>query len=299
MSLLSIVSPAVMQRATRILSRDQAIFLLVTVNALMLGLETYLAHLISQTIRTNEWIPIVLGPVTGVVLLLAFALRKRYRMVSATLAVVALSTNIVVGMLGTYFHLQRAILPAAPFGQATSLARLVWSPPVIAPLAFVLVGLFGLVAYMEEKPQDSGCLWLSRGVCVRLPLSKTRIYFLLTCLGVLLAAVSSVMDHVRTDFSNGWLWVPTLLGVFGTVVTLLLGLINRPTHSDLITYTLTMVMLLLVGPLGVFLHVMSDLNAQHVVVVEQFIRGAPVLAPLVFSNMALFGLLVLLPSADA
>ena len=152
---------------------------------------------------------------------------------------------------------------------------------------------------MREQPQGSGLLWLSDRVSIRLPLSHVRIYFLLTCLGVLLATVSSVLDHVHTDFSNHWLWLPTLLGIFGTVVTLLLGLIDRPTRSDVLTFAGTMIALLLVGPLGVFFHVLNDLSAQHVVVIEQFIRGAPVLAPLVFSNMALFGLLVLFPQADA
>ena len=288
-----------LRRVARVASRDDLIFLLVAVNALMLGVETYLAHLISQTIRPNEWLPIVLGPVIGVALLLAFALRRRQQTISAVLAVIALASSVVVGLLGTFFHLQRAVLPAAPLGQTTSLARLVWSPPVIAPLAFVLIGFFGLVAYMREVPQGSGLLRLAGRVSVRLPVSKMRAYFLLTCLGVLLAAVSSVMDHVHTDFSNRWLWVPTLLGIFGTVVTLLLGLIGKPTRSDVITFAGTMIALLLVGPLGVFFHVLSDLNAQHVVVVEQFIRGAPVLAPLVFSNMALFGLLVLIPQTDA
>lgn len=38
-----------------------------------------------------------------------------------------------------------------------------------------------------------------------LPLSKSRLYFLLASFGVLIATVSSVIDHVRTDFSNPWL----------------------------------------------------------------------------------------------
>ena len=40
-------------------------------NLILLGLDTYLAHSISGTIRPGEWIPIIFGPVAGVLLLVA------------------------------------------------------------------------------------------------------------------------------------------------------------------------------------------------------------------------------------
>jgi hypothetical protein len=70
--------------------------------------------------------------------------------------------------------------------------------------------------------------------------------------------------------------------------------INRPTRADLVTYTATMLLLIAVGMVGAVLHVNFNLVAQGTVVVERFIRGAPFLAPLLFSNMGMLGLITLL-----
>ena len=56
MNYLAIALP--MARRLRLpFSRDQAVLLLVAFNELMLGVETYIAHLVSGTIVPREWIP--------------------------------------------------------------------------------------------------------------------------------------------------------------------------------------------------------------------------------------------------
>ncbi len=50
------------------ITRDQAMLLMLALNELLLGVETYLAHSISGTIMPKEWIPIIFGPVAGVLL---------------------------------------------------------------------------------------------------------------------------------------------------------------------------------------------------------------------------------------
>jgi hypothetical protein len=47
------------------MTRDQMMLLMAAVNEIFLGIDTYLAHNISGTIRPYEWIPIVFGPVAG------------------------------------------------------------------------------------------------------------------------------------------------------------------------------------------------------------------------------------------
>jgi uncharacterized membrane protein YdjX (TVP38/TMEM64 family) len=59
-----------------------------------------------------------------------------------------------------------------------------------------------------------------------------------------------------------------------------------------------MLLLIAVGVVGALLHVGFNLVAQGTVVVERFIRGAPFLAPLLFSNMGTLGLIVLLDPAE-
>jgi hypothetical protein len=77
-------------------------------------------------------------------------------------------------------------------------------------------------------------------------------------------------------------------------VAVVLGATNKPSRSDLFTYFGAMVLMILVGMLGSGLHILQNLTAQGQVVDERFLRGAPVLAPLLFSDIGMIGLLVLL-----
>lgn len=273
-------------------SRDQALLLFVVLNEVMMGFETYLAHDLNGTIRFNEWIPIVCGPLFGGMLLVAFFLAYRKPKPALWLAVAALAGSIVVGTLGTYYHVVRAIRPLAAPGLRITLDLLVWGAPAFAPPTFALVGLLGLTALSREAQQDVSAF---RAPLLRtLPLRKDQAYFWLTCLGVLIALVSSVFDHLRGGFENPWLWVPTLSGLFGLAVAAMLALLVAPTRADLTVYVLAMGLLLAVGPLGLVLHVLHDLGAGGAIVIERFLRGAPVMAPMVFANMGLLGVLVLL-----
>jgi hypothetical protein len=139
-------------------------------------------------------------------------------------------------------------------------------------------------------------LWGERRL--RLPYSKTNAYFFLVGLGCLASVTSSVLDHARTGFANPWLWAPTAVGVFATVAACALGAIRRPTRSDLITYAAAMLLMLLVGLIGFGLHVSVNLVELDTIVVERFLRGAPFLAPLLYCDMGLLGLLVLLDPAE-
>jgi hypothetical protein len=276
------------------ITRDQAMLLMAAVNEIFLGVDIYLAHSISGTIVFNEWIPILFGPIAGAILLLAGLLALRQRRLATVIANLIFVASVAVGLLGAFFHLRRAALPYAPVGQQISVNLLVWAPPVLGPLTFALVGWLGMSAAWVEDPPDSGTLTLLGGRRLRLPWSKTRAYFLIVGLGTLATAISSVLDHARTDFVNPWLWIPTVAGVFGTVVGITLGFIRQPTRADLITYTATMALLLAVGAAGAILHIGDNLTSQSVFVSERFIRGAPVLAPLLFANMGTLGLLALL-----
>ena len=149
-----------------------------------------------------------------------------------------------------------------------------------------------------EDPPDSGVLRLFGQRRLRLPYAKTQAYFFLMGLGCLATVISSVLDHARTGFTNPWLWLPTTVGAFTTVVAVALGAIRRPTRSDLITYAAAMVLMLVVGIVGFALHVSFNLVGQGTIVVERFLRGAPFLAPLLYCNMGTLGLLVLLDPAE-
>jgi hypothetical protein len=295
---LAVVFPPLRRIRELPLSRDQLMLLMAAINEIFLAIDIYLAHSISGTIRPNEWIPIIFGPVAGGLLLLAGLIALRQRPLATVLATVVLLSSIGVGLLGAYFHVVRAILPSGPPGQRVTIDLLVWAPPILGPLTFALVGILGISAAWVEDPPDSGKLVLLAGRRLKLPYSKTQAYLFLVGLGTLATVISSVLDHARTNFVNPWLWIPTVAGVFGTVVAVVLGALDRPRRADLTVYVLTMLLLIVVGAVGSLLHVRDNLTSQGVFLVERFIRGAPFLAPLLFSNMGTLGLIVLLDPAE-
>jgi hypothetical protein len=278
--------------------RDQWMLLMLAVNEILLGLETYLAHDISGTIVPGEWVPIIFGPLAGVLLLVGGLIALRRRMAANLLGSLVFIASIVVGVLGSYFHLRRAILLTAPAGQAVSLPLLVYAPPILGPITFALIGILGLSAAWQEVPTGSGQLVLPGGAHLHMPLSKTRAYFFLIGLGALITVISSTLDHARSGFVNPWVWIPIAVGLFGTSALILLGIIETPTRADLLTYTTAMLLLIATGMLGSLLHIRQDITSLGVVVGERLIRGAPVLAPMLFANMGAFGLIILLDPGE-
>ena len=280
------------------LSRDQAMLLMAAINLLFLGLDTYLAHSISGTIVPREQIPIYFGAAAGIVLLVAGLIALRNRTLAVWLAALVLLSSTAVGLLGAYFHLVRAVLPTAPVGQRVNVNLLIWAPPIVAPLTFALVGLWGLSAAWAEEPPDSGALRISHRLRLRLPYSKTQAYLFMVSLGTLATLISSVLDHARSEFENPWVWIPLIAGVLGTVIAAGLGALARPAKADLSIYAGTMLLMILVGVVGAVLHVRFDLTAQNVIVPERFLRGAPFLAPLLFANMGTLGLIALMDPVE-
>lgn len=276
------------------LNRDQVVLLMTAANLILLGLDTYLAHSIGGTIRAGEWIPIVFGPVAGILLLIAGIIAFRQRQAANLIASLVCVASVAVGVLGSYYHLHRAILTTAPTGQQITALVLVYAPPLLGPLTFALVGLLGISAAWEEDPVDSGRLRLFGNLRVQTPLPKTRAYFLLVALFILATLLSSVLDHARTNFQNPWLWLPTIVGAFATFVTLAMGAYVRVDRGDLLTYLTAMGLMVLVGIVGAALHVLHDLTGQGTLLIERAINGAPLMAPLLFANMGALGVMILL-----
>jgi hypothetical protein len=275
-------------------SRDQFMLLLAAVNEIILGVDIYLAHNMNGNIHGYEWIPVIFGPVAGVLLLVAGLVALRRRPLANLIATIIFFASLLVGLLGTWFHLHRALLVNAPPGQVVTAAVLLWAPPLVGPLTFCLVALLGISAAWQEDPVDSGVLTLLGNRKLNMPLPKTRAYFLLTALFILATLLSSVLDHARTNFANPWLWAPTFIGVFAVAVTLAMGAFSHLQRADLLTYVAAMLLMMAVGLLGAVLHTIHNLGDLGTFLDERFLRGAPMLAPLLFANMGLLGLIVLL-----
>lgn len=295
MSHLTAVFPRAQQVEQRVpLSRDQIMLLYIATNFAFLALDTFLVHGENLTIRPNEWIPIIFSPIAAVLLLIAGVIAYWKRSLASTIATLALVASIVVGLLGAYLHLIRGIQPFAPTGQRITLELLVWAPPILGPMMFAVIGVFGISAAWIEDPPDSGTLVLPGGWHLQLPYSKSQAYFYTVGMASLATLISSVLDHARFELESPWIWPPIAVGIFGTVAAVMLGIIDRPNRGDIITYIVAMVFLILTGLIGAWLHFGSNLVASGTIVQERFLRGAPLLAPLLFTNVGAFGLIILL-----
>jgi len=294
MNYLAILFPALKGKRLGPFTRDQMMLIMAAVNLLFLALDIYLAHNLNGTIRFREWIPIIFGGIAGLLLIISGLIAMRWRRTASIIATIVLFVSILVGLLGAYFHVVRAIRPAAPLAAKVTISLLVWAPPIVGPLIFSLVGLWGISAAWVERPPDSGRLQFWGETVVDLPFSETRAYLFMVSLGTLATLLSSVLDHARAQFDNPWLWPPVVVGIFAAVVGFSLAVIDRPKATDVAIYVAAMVLLIVVGMTGFILHILFDLTAQNAIVFERFLRGAPFLAPMLFANMGMLGLISIL-----
>lgn len=276
------------------LTRDQLMMLMMAINLLFLALDTWLAHQESGNIVMRERIPIIFGLVAGVLLLFAGLIAISSRSIASIIATATLVAAIGVGALGAYYHILRAALPAGPISQRLTLDLLIWAPPALGPLAFAMVGVLGISAAWVETPYDSGTLHIFGKRYLHLPYSKTRAYFFIVGMGMVAALVSSALDHARTGYVEWSVWFASAVGIFGMVTAIAIGSIERPSRLDLNTYIFAMLLLVLAGPIGAWFHIQADLATGNAFVLERFLRGAPVLAPLLYTNMGLLGLIALI-----
>ncbi len=280
------------------ISRDQAFLLLAAFNQLFIAIDIYLAHNISGGIKPAEWLPIFSGFACGAILLLAGAIAVKNRNFASALANLVFALSIGIGLLGAYFHLNRTLLLSEGLVSIQAVTASIWAPPVIGPLFYVLIGLLGISAAWIENPVDSGRLQLLRGKTVQMPYSKTRAYLLIVAIFILATLISSVLDHARFGFDNAWVWLPVAAALFGFSTALLLGIASRPTAGDIVAHGVAMLLLIAVGLIGFVLHSESSLTSAGLIVIERFLRGSPLLAPLLFCNVGLMGLLALLAPGE-
>ncbi len=277
------------------LTRDQLMLLMAAINQFFLGVDIYLAHSISGDIKGNEWIPIIFGISASIILLLAGLLAFRNRPLATILSNLVFLGSIIVGVMGIIFHLSRTSLLSARVSEpGTAVYVLTWAPPLLGPAFFILVGVLGISAAWIEEPVNSGRLRLLGKRHVQMPYSKTRAYYFIVSVFILGTLISSVLDHARIELENPYVWIPIGAGLFGVIAAFMMGILKEPSQEDIAAYAAAMVLLILVGLVGFVLHLNTNLVPRGAIVVERFLRGSPLLAPLLFTNVGLLGLLVLL-----
>ena len=237
-------------------------------NLAFLALDIYLAHSVNDFADQAEWIPIFFSLVAPLLLVTGLVKRKFHRGVHRALGLVVGGAAIVVGGAGMVLHL------GSSFFAEQTLKSLVYSAPFAAPLSYVGVGFLLLLNRMDTLETEAWGRWV----------------VFLAMGGFVGNFAISLGDHAQNGFFESSEWVPVFASAFA-VSFLLVALIREGEPSFLVLCQWLMAGQLVVGILGFVLHLAADLAGPSPSARDNFLYGAPVFAPLLFSNLALLGMI--------
>jgi hypothetical protein len=244
--------------------------LFATCNVAILTFDIYLAHSVNQFRNAAEYIPLIFSATAPLLLILAFVAWPRWPAVWKDLGYLVGWAAVLVGCAGVILHLQ------SHFFYERTLRSLTYSAPFAAPLAYAGLGLLLIMNRMVDPEAREWAQWV----------------LLLALGGFVGNFVFSLADHAGNGFFNPLEWVPvaaSAIAVGFLAVPLLLPVSRRYIE-------LSAGILLLeagVGVWGFALHVAGNLRGPSIHAFENFIYGAPPMAPLLFPNLVLLGMIAL------
>ncbi len=268
------------------IEKNRLLLILVGVNFLFTGLDVALAHAVNDFHPGYELIPILFAPLAAASSFVAAVQSRPGRSVAA-LHLALMLLGVGVGVLGTAFHAQQALNP---------LGRLTWiwltfASPILAPLAFAGISLVGLYAIVHEVEGQPGLLEVPGLGTFKAPISRERHFLWLVGLGFAASALTSIIDHGQYGY-NLYKLIPIAYGLFATSVVLTLAVSRRWSRADETTYVWTMLAAFAVGAAGFAFHLSGDLAETGKISLERILVFAPVLAPLLFCDLGMLGLIV-------
>lgn len=237
-------------------------------NVGFLTFDIYLAHSVNQFRNRAEYIPLLFSATAPVVLLVALSQRKRRRVIWRILGHVVGWAAIAVGLTGVILHLESS------FFYERTLRSLTYSAPFAAPLAYTGLGFLLVMNRMVDSESVEWAQWI----------------LLFTMGGFIGNFVFSLADHAANGFFFKVEWVPVAASAtaIGFLCVPLLARVSRA-YIDL-----TVALLLVeagVGLWGFVLHTMGNLQGPSIHAFDNFIYGAPPMAPLLFPNLMVLGII--------
>lgn len=259
-----------------LLDRPFLVELFIAVNLSFLALDIYVAHSVNMFRHPAEWIPFGFTLLAAVALLANLALsapvrgaggaRRFDQRAGLWVGVAVGGLGVVVGVAGLLWHLR------SDFFEAMTLRSLVYSAPFVAPLAFTGVGLLLLLNRLVPKEGLEWGQWV----------------MLLAWGGFFGNFGLSLVDHAQNGFFYLSEWVPVVVAAV-TVGTLIVPIFLRvpATYYRLVAGVL--VLAAVTGVVGFVLHVTPVFTEVAGSLRDRVVHGAPVFAPLLFTNLALLG----------
>lgn len=240
----------------------------VTANIAFLTLDIYLAHSVNQFRSRAEFIPLALSAVSPLILLPALFARKSHPWAWRYLGYLVGWTAVFVGLTGVILHLE------SHFFLERTLRSLTYSAPFAAPLAYVGLGFLLIMNRMVDCQSMEWAHWV----------------LLFTLGGYFGNFIFSLTDHAENGFFNPIEWIAVGASAFA-VGFLIVPLVIRVSKRFIDVCGVVLLGEALVGVWGFLLHSLSNLRGPSVHAYDNFIYGAPPLAPLLFPNLMVLGLI--------
>ncbi len=236
----------------------------VGLNLAFLAPDILLAHSINDFAAWAQWIPFVVS-IAGAGLLAVSWLaeaRSRHRLgrgLGLTVAWVCVAT----GVTGMILHLQDHT-----FVELT-LRNLVYTAPFAAPLAYTGLGMLLLLGRSSVRSEGEWAEWV----------------VVLALGGFVGNFVLSLADHAQNGFFEPAEWIPVAASALaiGFLVPVLVWAVDR---AYLAICAVVMGAQVLVGLGGFGLHLTAVVRGPADTLLENLLYGPPVLAPLLFANLA-------------
>ncbi len=234
-----------------------------------LAFDIFFAHATNQFRRSSEYIPLYFSIVAAVVMAVIVPLRTKLAPVWRDVGYLIAWGSIVVGVAGLVLHLD------SRFFEERTLRSLTYAAPFAAPLAYTGLGLLMMVNRMVPADRHEWSEWI----------------LLLTLGGFAGNFVFSLTDHAQNGFFYRIEWLPVVTSApaVGFLLTPLLLQVGRP---YLRLCLIVLIVQALVGVLGFILHAAAVVRLPGTFI-ERVTSGAPPMAPLLFPNLVILGLIAL------
>ena len=248
--------------------RDPGLWLeaFVIVNLGFLALDIYLAHSVNQFHHAAEYVPFFYSVVAPPLLAAALLAGRRWGWTAVWRDVGYLVgwCAIAVGLVGVVLHLD------SRFFYERTLKSLVYAAPFAAPLAYTGLGLLLIMNRMVDRRSAEWPRWV----------------LLLGLGGVFGNFLFSLTDHAQNGFYHWTEWIP--VGSSALAVGFLTTIYLTPvTRRYLGLCAIVLGVQAAVGVLGFVLHTRANLRGPSPDQFDNFVFGAPILAPLLLPNLSL------------
>jgi hypothetical protein len=235
-----------------------------------LTLDIYLAHSVNQFRRWEEYVPLFFSAIAPVLLLLALSQRSHRPAVWKLLGYLVGWAAILIGLTGVILHLE------SHFFFERTIRSLTYSAPFAAPLAYTGLGFLLVLNRMVDSDAFEWAHWI--------------LFFTLG--GFFGNFVFTLTDHAADGFFNPFEWVPVIASAIA-VGFLLVPLVAEVSRRFIDLCAVILLLEAIVGVWGFILHAKLNLQGPSIHAFDNFIYGASPMAPLLFPNLMVLGMIAI------